>query len=328
MHSPGSSTWSRCAMTAAAATMALLLTASCTAGATEPAPATSDVSADSPDTPAAVVPEPAVAPEPVELPGGGRQLFPGRRLVALYGHPGSPGLGALGEQGPDAAIDRVRHLAAQYQEFSDVPVVPTFELIATVAHQEPGPDGDYSGEASVEMLRPWVEKAQQAGVYVLLDLQPGRARFVDQARIYAELLEFPNVGLALDPEWKLEPGQYPLQRVGSVDAVEIEEVKALLDGIVTAGDLPQKLLLLHQFQLQMVRGLERVELSQPGVQVLVHMDGQGGPAAKEETWAAVRDALPIGTPLGWKNFYDEDTPMFTPAETMLRQPQPLMVSYQ
>lgn len=322
MHSPGSPTCSRYA--AAAAVMALLLTAGCTAGAsvTQPAPAMSDVSADSPDTPAAVV------PEPVELPGGGRQLFPGRRLVALYGHPGAPGLGALGEQGPDAAIDRVRHLAAQYQEFSEVPVVPTFELIATVAHQAPGPDGDYSGEASVEMLRPWVEKAQQAGVYVLLDLQPGRTRFVDQARIYAELLAFPNVGLALDPEWKLEPGQYPLERVGSVDAVEIEEVKALLDGIVTAGDLPQKLLLLHQFQLQMVRGLERVELSQPGVQILVHMDGQGGPSAKEETWAAVRDSLPVGTPLGWKNFYDEDTPMFTPAETMLRQPQPLMVSYQ
>ncbi|QCB49722.1 hypothetical protein E5720_08755 [Rhodococcus sp. PAMC28707] len=324
IHSPGPPTCSRYAAAAAAAVMALLLTAGCTAGAlvAQPAPTTSDVSADSPDAPEAVV------PEPVELPGGGRQLFPGRRLVALYGHPGSPGLGALGEQGPDAAIDRVRHLAAQYQEFSDVPVVPTFELIATVAHQAPGPDGDYSGEASVEMLRPWVEKAQQAGVYVLLDLQPGRARFVEQAKIYAELLEFPNVGLALDPEWKLEPGQYPLQRVGSVDAVEVEEVKALLDGIVTAGDLPQKLLLLHQFQLQMVRGLERVELSQPGVQVLVHMDGQGGPAAKEETWAAVRDALPLGTPLGWKNFYDEDTPMFTPAETMLRQPQPLMVSYQ
>ena len=41
---------------------------------------------------------------PVELPGGGRVLFPGRRLVALYGHPGAPSLGVLGEQGVAAAV--------------------------------------------------------------------------------------------------------------------------------------------------------------------------------------------------------------------------------
>jgi hypothetical protein len=37
----------------------------------------------------------AVAQSGVQLPGGGQILFPGRLLVALYGHPGAPSLGAL-----------------------------------------------------------------------------------------------------------------------------------------------------------------------------------------------------------------------------------------
>ena len=40
----------------------------------------------------------AVAMTGRQLPGGGQVLFPGRLLVALYGHPGTPGLGVLGQQ--------------------------------------------------------------------------------------------------------------------------------------------------------------------------------------------------------------------------------------
>src|SRR6185312_8791786 len=49
-----------------------------------------------------------------QLPGGGQVLFPGRRLVAMYGHPGTPGLGVLGQQDLAASITRARHLAAEY----------------------------------------------------------------------------------------------------------------------------------------------------------------------------------------------------------------------
>jgi hypothetical protein len=31
---------------------------------------------------------------------------------------------------------------------------------------------------------------------------------------------------------------------------------------------------------------------------------------------------------GWKNFYDEDTPMLTPAQTLAVEPTPVFVSYQ
>ena len=69
----------------------------------------------------------------VELPGGGQVLFPGRRLVALYGHPGTSSLGVLGEQGPEESVERAQQLASEYEPFSDEPVLPAFEIIATVA---------------------------------------------------------------------------------------------------------------------------------------------------------------------------------------------------
>ena len=50
----------------------------------------------------------------VHLPGGGHVLFPGRRLVAIYGHPGDGNLGVLGEQPVDAAVQRAGEVAAGY----------------------------------------------------------------------------------------------------------------------------------------------------------------------------------------------------------------------
>jgi hypothetical protein len=275
-------------------------------------------------TPSVTTPPPAL----VQLPGGGRVLFPGRMLVALYGHPGAPSLGVLGEQGIAPAVDRARAVARPYRRRSDVPVVPTFEIIATVAQRSKGGDSNYSGESSVRSLRPWVEAAGRAGMLVVLDLQPGRADLLDQAMRYRVLLRLPYVGLAVDPEWKLQPGQLPRGQIGSIDATEINRTSAWLAGVIRAGHLPQKLFVVHQFRLSMVGHEHLLRVDRPELAVLVHMDGQGGSAQKEATWDAVRHARPAGTWLGWKNFYDEDHPTYSPVETMHRHPRPVMVSYQ
>ncbi len=265
----------------------------------------------------------------VELPGGGQVLFPGRRLVCLYGHPGAPVLGVLGEQGVEGAVARAKEHAARYEPLSEVPVVPAFEIIATVAQGAPGADGDYSGEADVESLRPWVEAAGREGLYVLLDLQPGRARLLDQAKRYAPLLELPHVGLAADPEWKLGPDQVPLAQIGGMDAAEINETAAWLADLTARAALPQKLLVVHQFQLSMIRDEPSLETGHDELAVLVHVDGQGGTAQKTATWNSVVAARPHdGVPMGWKNFYDEDHPMLTPEQTMAYRPTPVMISYQ
>lgn len=264
----------------------------------------------------------------VELPGGGQVMFPDRTLVALYGYPGSTALGALGQQDLAAAITRAQRVASGYKKWVDGPIVPTFEIIATVATAGAGLDGDYSAESTVAKLRPWVEAASAAGMYVVLDLQPGRANLLKQANLYVDLLRLPNVGLALDPEWKLGPGQQPLQQIGGVDAAEVNSVIDWLGRLTAANHLPQKVLVLHQFKLSMLRDVAKIRTDDDNVAVLIHMDGQGSSGGKESTWKAVLAAAPPGVVFGWKNFFVKDSPMYTPEQTMDRTPAPVMISYQ
>lgn len=264
-----------------------------------------------------------------ELPGGGLLAFPTRRMVALYGHPSGGALGALGEQDVQASIGRAKELAKQYQPYSDQPVQPAFEIIATVATDSAGADGDYSAESEVSELRRWVDAAGEAGVYVVLDLQPGTTDFLTQAKRYEELLKLPHVGLALDPEWRLQPGQRHMEQIGSVPAAEINEVSAWLAGLVRRNNLPQKVLILHQFQLRMISNREDLDMSHEELAVVVHADGHGTPEQKMDTWRSLRQDLPQGTWMGWKNFYDEDMPTFTPERTYRGvSPAPWFVSYQ
>ncbi|MDV5998061.1 hypothetical protein IUU84_00395 [Kocuria rhizophila] len=308
----------------ASALCALLLLSGCGGGPAEDHDdAGGDAASSSQETSATPTPE-----EPAELIGGGTQLFPDRRFVALYGHPGTPGLGALGEQGPEASVTRVKELAKSYEPYSEEKVVPAFEIIATTASSEPGPDGNYSTESTVEQLKPYVEAAEKNDVYVVLDLQPGQADFLTQAKQYEELLKHPNVGLALDPEWRLAPGQLPLQQIGSVDAAEINRTSAWLAALTRDNRLPQKTLLLHQFSMSMIQNREAINTQHPELAFVLHADGHGTPDLKTGTWNALQEGLPKGIRMAWKNFYDEDTPMYTPQQTFGITPKPWFVSYQ
>ncbi|QXG75479.1 hypothetical protein KUM42_16905 [Modestobacter sp. L9-4] len=264
-----------------------------------------------------------------QLPGGGQLLFPEHMLVALYGIPGSGSLGLLGEQDLPAAIQRAKDTADEYRPLVDTTVVPTFEIIATVASGEAGRDGNYSGEQDVEALRPWVEGAGAAGLYVVLDLQSGRSDFLSQAKDYQSLLELPYVGLALDPEWRLDPGELPLTQVGQVGVDEVNQVVTWLADLTREKALPQKLLVLHQFQVRMIIDRERLDLSRDELAVLVHADGQGGQPAKQGTWQVLHKDAPEELSWGWKNFIDEDLPMLTPQQTIEQVlPTPELVTYQ
>ena len=105
--------------------------------------------------------------------------------------------------------------------------MPAFELIATVASGRARRTAPTRGARRCDVLLPWVEAAEQAGTYVVLDLQPGRDDFLTQAKAYEELLRRPWVGLALDPEWRLQPGEKPLRQIGHVGIDEVNAVGRL-----------------------------------------------------------------------------------------------------
>jgi hypothetical protein len=271
---------------------------------------------------------PALTSAP-ELPGGGLVFYPGRRLVALYGNPTTAALGVLGEQSAEESVQRVAEIAQGY-DADGVPVLPSFEIIATVASASGGADNDYSEEMSLETLRPWIEVAGENGIYVILDLQPGRTDFLTQAMRYEEFLRLPYVGLALDSEWRLEPNQVHLRQIGSVDAAEINTVVDWLASLVRQHNLPQKYLLLHQFRLDMITNRDQVR-TPPELAVVIQMDGQGPLPTKYDTWNALTAGTEgAGFTWGWKNFYDEDTPRggATAEEVLDLDPVPGYVSFQ
>ncbi len=265
----------------------------------------------------------------VELPGGGQLALPGKTYVALYGTPSTGSLGVLGEQPIEQTIERAREHAGWYEPLTDETVVPTLEIIATVASVSPGRNNAYSNELPVADLRPLIDLAGENGLYVVIDLQPGRNDFLSQAQRYEELLRLPHVGLALDPEWRLGPNQRHLVQIGRVSAEEINSVVTWLADLTREHNLPQKVLVLHQFQTRMIPEAEAVDQSRSELAILIHADGQGSQPAKQSTWQALHANAPSMRYWGWKNFYDEDVPMLTPEETMAGvDPLPDFISYQ
>ncbi|MBO9047039.1 hypothetical protein JG550_001181 [Curtobacterium flaccumfaciens pv. flaccumfaciens] len=263
-----------------------------------------------------------------QLRNGGQRPFDGHRYVALYGAPGAPALGVLGEQGPKETVQRAEQVAKPYRAESDELVTPAMEVIATVAAGDAGADGDYSTELPVSTLEPYVEAAHDADMPVIIDLQPGRSDFLSQAKKYESLLKKPGVWLALDPEWRLAKDQVPLKQIGSVSASEVNEVSSWLAALVRDEGLPPKALVLHQFRLSMIQDRSALQ-THPELDMLVHVDGQGSQPDKQATWKALHQGAPEGLHWGWKNFYDEDTPMLTPAQTMQDvTPTPSLVTYQ
>lgn len=261
-----------------------------------------------------------------ELPGGGTVLFPQHRLIAYYGNAEYSVLGVLGETSPQEAADRITEIAAQYRD-GEREVMPTFELIVTIATAAPGADGQYSAVGDLEDVREYLEVARANDVYLFLDFQPGRNRFIEQVRLFEEFIREPDVGIALDPEWRVTDTQRPGQLIGSVDASEVNEVIDWAAEIVREEDLPQKLFVVHQFRSSMIRNRDQLR-TPPELAVTIHVDGFGTQDLKLETW----NFLTAGShpwSYGFKLFYDEDTNLFSPEQILDFSDPPVdLVTYQ
>jgi hypothetical protein len=133
------------------------------------------------------------------------------------------------------------------------------------------------------------------------------------------------VGLALDPEWRMGPGQVPGRVIGSVGAREVNATAAWLSKLVTRYKLPQKLLLVHEFTDNMV---PQAELKQPpGLAYVLNVDGFGTQSLK---LAKYRDFTGNDGAFrhGFKLFYHEDTSTMTPRQVMRMRPRPDVVVYE
>jgi hypothetical protein len=270
-------------------------------------------------------PEASGEPLPAELPRGGRTILPGKRVVAFYGAPQDRELGVLGIGSPRLAARKLERQARPYGR-PGRPVLPAFELIAAIVTGEAGDGGDHSIRQEPATIQRYLRAARAHKMLMLLDIQPGYAPFLQEAQALEHFLKEPDVSLALDPEWSMDPPQLPGQEIGSTDAATINEVSRYLSAIVRRYDLPQKLLVVHRFTGDMIQAEHDLE-RHPGVALVVNVDGFGDQPNKISKYNEFTKDLPRRFN-GFKLFYEEDVNLMKPRQVLRLSPQPDLVVYE
>jgi hypothetical protein len=270
-------------------------------------------------------PEASPEPKPATLPRGGRTILPDFRVVAYYGAPQDDELGVLGIGAPRHAARRLERQARPYAR-PRRPVLPAFELIAAIVTDEAGEGGDYSMRQDDATIGRYLRVARAHRMLLVLDIQPGYAPFLQEAKALERWLKEPDVGLALDPEWSVKPPVLPAQQIGWTDAATVNEVSRYLSGMVRENQLPQKLLVVHRFTRDMIQSEHELRRD-PGVALVVNVDGFGDQPNKISKYHEfTRDLRRRFN--GFKLFYHEDQNPMTPAQVLGMRPDPDLVVYE
>jgi hypothetical protein len=254
-------------------------------------------------------------------------LLPEYRIVTYYGHPHDPNMGIVGEHAMEELADLLRAEAANYAAADPSrPVIPAFELIATVAQRVPGADGTYLLDTDHKTLKRYIEYAEAHGMLVVLDLQIGRSTVAAEIEKVRKLLARPNVHLALDPEFAVAEGETPGEHIGSIDAADVQYAQQVLAEIAAAHGIPPKILIVHQFREDMIANKDQLA-PYHGVQLVIDADGYGVSELKTVVYnLLVRDELiEFG---GVKLFYRQDVPVMSAKEILALVPAPDVVIYQ
>jgi hypothetical protein len=264
------------------------------------------------------------APAPPELPRGGREVLPRYRIVAYYGAPQDDELGALGIGTPDQAVRRLVRQARPYARPSR-PVMPVLELITVVAAAHPGEGARYNLRQPDSVIRRYLRAARRAKALLVLDVQPGRSDFFTETTRLRKWLREPDVGLALDPEWRVTGSEVPGQVIGHVESREINATTAWLDQLTARHKLPQKLVIVHQFTDDMV---DETQLKpRENLAMVLNADGFGSRPVKVSKYHRFTRQSP-GFGAGFKLFYKEDLGLMSPRQVLRLKPPPDVVVYE
>lgn len=256
------------------------------------------------------------------------ELPPRTRIVAFVGAPQSTELGILG-RGLERGADRLERQAAAYRRKTR-PVVPAFDLIATVAEAHPGKAGLYRTRQRPGTIARWLRAARRHRAQLILDIQPGGSNFPDEERALERWLREPDVHLALDPEWRMRPGVAPGTQIGWVSGGEVQATLDRVSALVARLHLPPKLVLVHRFTDGMIRDLPTVRVPR-GIVPVISVDGVGARAAKVDTYRQIAPQLPAPWRPGFKLFFDEDAEaggLMSSTQVMALAPRPAVVLYE
>ncbi len=172
-------------------------------------------------------------------------------------------------------------------------VIPGIHLIYAMAI--PCVPGDdcllYLEGIEKDITGKYIEPAAARGWMVVLDTQIGKSDPVEQVEriIRKGYLEYENVAVAIDPEFRVHPGrERPGIPIGTVQAWQINTVQRLLDDYVREHRLKRKkVLIVHQFGDANIRDgvpfmIENKKALQSfeNVELVIDADGLGEQAIK------------------------------------------------
>ncbi len=238
--------------------------------------------------------------------------------VAYYGRPKVDLMGILGEFPVEELIPILRAQADAYDEANgpDMTVTPAFELVYGMALCCENEDGSFLGFMSDEAVLEYIEAAEREGFQVILDIQVGKLTPLEAMSLAFKWLEYPNVHLALDPEFAArEPGQErPGRPPGWVTAEEINQIQHAMRDYMREHDLPgRRILLVHQFLLSMIKDKDQIEKVYK-VDVVITADGFGNVWQKVGKYNSFAyDDIEF---TGFKLFYRWDDPVMTEREVL------------
>ena len=156
----------------------------------------------------------------------------------------------------------------------------------------------YLEEHGFDIVEEYIGPAAELGVEVVLDVQTGRSTPLLEIERMIELgyLAYPNVHIALDPEFATGPYQMlPGSPIGRLDALSINEGLRRLDQYLRQIRSPtRRVVMLHQFidtatdSWTMIPNKELIETFEYLDMTLV-MDGFGGRNIKVAKYNAITD---------------------------------------
>jgi hypothetical protein len=100
-------------------------------------------------------------------------------------------------------------------------VMPALHLIATAAQGKPGAGKKYRlrmGDSLINTVASW---AEERGWIVFLDIRTGHSTVAAELEPLIPFLQRPYIHLALDPEFAMKSGGRPGQRIGTLDAEDV-----------------------------------------------------------------------------------------------------------
>jgi hypothetical protein len=263
------------------------------------------------------------------LPRGGREVFPRYRLVGYAGVTGAATLGRLGTGPLHQRVAEIERRAKPYAAGREI--LPVVEVIATVVQASPGRDGKHRVRLTDAQIVTYHKAARNHRALMLLNFQPGRSEFITEAKAFEKWLKEPDIGVALDPEWAMDPGQRPGRLYGHTTGAELDEVARYLATLVRRYELPEKVMVYHQVARSVVREESGLK-DHKGVVVIKSVDGLGPSESKKNTYRVVNKTTPKFVHPGFKLFFIEDreggSRLMTPQEVLSLKPRPEYVMYE